>query len=352
MKKQNNRQRILANEKGMAAIIITIVLMLVISLIVLGFAQITRREQQQTFDRQLATQAYYAAESGVNLAQEKIKNLIAKNEVVPEKTDCQSTSLGTEPITAAEMEIDGSNIAVTCLLVRSELSSLNYHDVGMESVVTNVESKSGAMSEIILNWQAAGSSANPSGCNMAVGTFPPAIGAGGWTCNQPLLRVDVVPVGAGGFTQADLAARQFTTFFYPQASGSTASYAAGSTTSINRAACVAAGTPYKCTARINNLGASSYAVRVMSIYGSASLNISALDGGTPATLVNGQTVIDSTAKASDILRRIQVSVSNSGSKPDFGLVSGGGLCKRYSISSVVSIDTGGGSVDTAGCLLP
>ena len=43
-------------------------MIVIISLIVLGFAQLARRNQRQTLDSQLSTQTYYAAESGVNAA--------------------------------------------------------------------------------------------------------------------------------------------------------------------------------------------------------------------------------------------------------------------------------------------
>jgi Tfp pilus assembly protein PilX len=53
-------------QAGMVAIMVTMILMIVISLIVVGFAQISRRNQRQALDRQLSTQAFYAAETGVN----------------------------------------------------------------------------------------------------------------------------------------------------------------------------------------------------------------------------------------------------------------------------------------------
>lgn len=43
---------------------ITIVMMVVISLIVVGFTQVANRNRRQSLDRQLSTQAFYVAESG------------------------------------------------------------------------------------------------------------------------------------------------------------------------------------------------------------------------------------------------------------------------------------------------
>ena len=60
----------------MVAILVTMNLMIVISLIVLGFAQISRRNQRQSLDRQLSTQAFYAAETAVNDAADLIKTAV------------------------------------------------------------------------------------------------------------------------------------------------------------------------------------------------------------------------------------------------------------------------------------
>ena len=56
------------NEFGLVSIMVASVLMVVMSLITLGFARIAQRENRQAVDDQLATQAFYAAESGINAA--------------------------------------------------------------------------------------------------------------------------------------------------------------------------------------------------------------------------------------------------------------------------------------------
>lgn len=333
------------NEQGMAAIFITIILMVVISLIVLGFAQVTRREQRQALDRQLSTQAYYAAESGVNLAQQEIASLYALGITPPAKNDCgEDTDYGdpSVDILNSELEVDAAKgVVVTCLLISSELSSLNYHSVGNESKAVNVESTSN-INRIDFSWQASGSSAAAANCTQV----PALPSATNWSCNQPLLRVDIVPTAGALLSRAALQASQFTTFLYPSNGGAgTQAYSGGSMSTITQVNCSAAGSaPYVCTGSITGLNATRYGVRIMAIYGTADVNISAQAGGAPATLINGQTVIDSTGKANDVLRRIQVSVSNSSSVADFGIVSGAGLCKRYSFSGGnVSIVGGGAS---------
>jgi len=43
------------NQTGLVSIMVTIIMMLVISLIVLGFATVTRRNTREALDRQLST---------------------------------------------------------------------------------------------------------------------------------------------------------------------------------------------------------------------------------------------------------------------------------------------------------
>jgi hypothetical protein len=56
----------LRREGGFVSIIVCMIIMTILSLITIGFAQIMAREQRQALDRQLSSQAFYAAESGVN----------------------------------------------------------------------------------------------------------------------------------------------------------------------------------------------------------------------------------------------------------------------------------------------
>lgn len=54
------------NEAGFASLVVAFIFILVMSLVTVGFAQLARREQQNALNKQLANQAYYAAESGIN----------------------------------------------------------------------------------------------------------------------------------------------------------------------------------------------------------------------------------------------------------------------------------------------
>jgi hypothetical protein len=83
----------------------------------------------------------------------------------------------------------------------------------------------------------------------------------------------------------------------------------------------------------------------MSIYGSADVTVLANNAFGQVNLVDQQILIDSTAKAQDVLRRVQVRTSVTGTAPDFGVIAGGdgsgGVCKRYAISAGSVIDPTG-----------
>ena len=62
------------NQSGYASFVIALVTVVVISLIVAAFAADSRIEQKNSLASNLSTQAYYAAESGINDAKTVIGN--------------------------------------------------------------------------------------------------------------------------------------------------------------------------------------------------------------------------------------------------------------------------------------
>src|SRR3954463_2749341 len=115
-------------ERGMVSILVTMLLMVVITLIVLGFAQISRRNQRQAVDRQLSTQAFYAAEAGINDARNLIKTALSSGATIPAKTDCTN---GSGPAAAFYSTLSPSldtpnNVSYTCLMVDPAPKDLLY----------------------------------------------------------------------------------------------------------------------------------------------------------------------------------------------------------------------------------
>ena len=316
----------------MAAIIITVVLMTVITLITVGFSLTVRREQRNTLDHPLATQAFYAAESGISLAQKRISTM----GTAPKKDGCAYNS-NTNNYGLAVTDYDiGNGASITCLLVEPNVPTLEYQNVGTGSIPTLVRSGSSAVTSIKISWNESGS-ADLTGCagaSVPSPAFGPAGPASG--CAQPILRVDLVPLGATGasLSRATLQTGQITTFLYPGAGAGSASPTG--LQNILIANCGAGNTPKLCNMSITGLNSQSYGVRVMSLYGTSDITITAFNGATQLSLIDQQVIVDVTAKAQDVLKRVQARTSITGKAPDFALV--GDICKRYAISAGQVLD--------------
>jgi hypothetical protein len=314
------------------------ILMIVISLIVLGFAQLSRRNQRETLDRQLSTQAFYAAESGVNDVRELIQNAVAGGSVtVPEKNGCTDTGTGGF-YASLSPDIDASkNVRYTCLLVDPSPERLRYSDVGTTSTVVPMISANGTpINEITLNWQSKVTGSTPhAGCpTSTTSAFTPAAN---WNCGYGVLRFDLVPA-TGTFTADSLRDSTMTVFAIPFSSGAggalTATYDTAVATNNRRG--VSCTTSSGCTMRVIGLSQTSYFMRISSIYRNAALQISATGpGGVALELEGAQAVIDATGKAQDVLRRIQVHVplraSSQNQLSDYAIQSTDAICKRFSV---------------------
>jgi hypothetical protein len=331
------------SEQGMVAIVTTMVLMLVISLIVLGFAQITRRNQRESIDRQLSTQAFYAAESGVNDARRLIKQAVENGQPVQDKASCGGTGVAgfyasLDPVVDATHDVKYS-----CLLVDSAPKELRFSDVGTTSTIVPMISQSGEnFSTIKLDWQSKITAGSPTtGCPITTtNIFTPVAG---WGCGYGVLRFDLVPTNGNSLTIDSLQASTMTVFAVPLRTGGVASVAfAAGTNASNRTGVACTNT--ECSLTITGLSTNSYHMRVSSLYKGAALQVSgATATGGQIRISGSQAVIDATGKAQDVLRRIQVNVpyrnTSENQLSDYAIESQGAFCKRYSImNGFISID--------------
>src|SRR5688572_29540682 len=127
-------------QRGMVSILVTMLLMIVISLIVLGFAQVSRRNQRQATDRQLSSQAFYAAETGINDARNLIKGALATSTTIPPKPDCTP---GSGPAAAFYGSLTpaldaANNVAYSCLMVDPAPAELVYDGITNKGTIIPV----------------------------------------------------------------------------------------------------------------------------------------------------------------------------------------------------------------------
>lgn len=350
-------QGLRGQQAGVVSIMIVMILMIVMSLIVLGFAQISRRDQRESLDRQLSTQAFYAAESGVNDAAHLIKAALAAGQAIPAKPDCTSGT-GAEQAFYNQLPTatlnGGANVSYSCLMVNPSPASLQYSDVSSSSsTIIPLTSATGvAFSTVTFTWQSTDTTTTTplSGCPASkTKVFSTTTS---WTssgCGYGVLRFDLVPTSGSSLSLSGLQSSTMTAFVVPVTSGGTASVAfAAGTANANDliAGSCTNGSAASCTLTISGLSSSQYYARVTSLYKDASLQVTGTtSSGTAATFSNAQLMIDSTGRAQDELRRIQVrlsllgvsstgSATNTGTNStnqlsDYALESTDSICKRF-----------------------
>jgi type II secretory pathway pseudopilin PulG len=334
--KQSSRNNIKDSEAGIVAVMVTMIMMLVISLIVLGFAQVSRRTQRNALDAQLSTQAYYAAESGVNDAISVMRSLPL--DALQPKNTCDDSSV--YQFDAQSLSTIGKDVSYTCLLINPVPSSLFYTIGENSSQTIKLASDDGSNFKTLkFSWvPPSDQKTQPlSNCPTVASQYPKVAGAaGGWNCKYAVLRSELVPTK--DLNRASFMSNTNVNFLDPVNAVSTGTITWGADKGKSVAAqCSEVPTP-KCTATVNfgGAGVPSYYLRLGTLYRSASVTITGTDSSDkPLKFAGVQAQIDVTGKASDVLRRILVAVKLDGvpgSTPMAALSSGDSVCKRFSVT--------------------
>lgn len=326
------------DERGLVSFMITIVMMVVISLIVAGFTQVANRNRRQALDRQLSTQAFYAAESGVNDVITKIKTAQNAGLPIPSQTSCNGSDY--QPVTINSEPL----VRYTCVFVSSIVPDITVPPTSQSTSVVPINPVDASgnpvnATELTFKWSVAvGGNTNPGTCSL-LGQHP-ATGAN--SCGYATLRVDLLQ-NSGQNSAAALAGGTSTFYMQPVRSGA-AAYTFGdsvgrnfTTTKANRvaASCVAA--TGQCTATIllnGSTSSQSYTAHVSTLYRETQgLIVDGKSGATNVWFKDAQAIIDVTGKAQDVLRRIKVRVPlhklGGNNVPLGGIQSGATVCKRF-----------------------
>ncbi|HUB93495.1 MAG TPA: hypothetical protein VMB52_03245 [Verrucomicrobiae bacterium] len=361
------------NEQGMASILVTMIMIIVITLIVLGFSEVTRRNQSEALDNQLSAQAYYAAESGVNAAVNYLTN--PSNPTYSSTGNGQCTQfidgpLGGGPSKPVNVLNSSTQTQYTCLLVDTKPASLVVAPLAQTSdTVLHIADADGqALTALNFQWKAATSSNFVNGSCNAVSSYAlPSYGS--WNCPFGILRVDLVGGSSVSAANANTSLENnesVTTFYlipsyqsgapyYTQTasmSGTPAWQPVDPSASPNTACDGNSSDPpasQNCPVRMIHVTCSStacslklnisggqpeYYARVGMLYQDASvLTVTGADSVTglgDVQFANGQALIDSTGQSEDELRRIQVRVPllASPSSPQYSLQATDTICKQ------------------------
>lgn len=329
------------NEEGLVAIIVATMIMIIMSLVVLGFARIMQREQRQALDKTLSTQAFYSAESGINDAVTRIHD--TTQPPLADKQTCDTSNDSVKNPSGLIGSVDPNiDTGYTCLLINNTPKTLEYTQKSITTAASTIVPIRGAADEIItkaeLSWDEGSSTSAFRSCP---GTSLPI--ATSWTNSPGILRVDLIPAD-GGITRANLISGAMNAYLYPSASCGTNSFAYGSYTGTNAGQivsvhCLNNATPHECVATITGINMKYFFVRMKSIYNASNVTVRIFDSSNTQLAIKGaQVELDTTGRVADVIRRIQVRIPLKPTYqiPDSALETTLGICKQLSVVPNVS----------------
>lgn len=345
------------NQTGLASIVVVFVLVIVLSLISIGFTKIINRGTQSSTNSQLAAAASAAAQSGITETANYIKN---HRDVALSATDCKANlTLGLGPINASFGA--SSNTKYTCLLADKTPPNLQYQKLPpYKSLVVKLEDNSGlSITKLMFSWQSTDRTKNkfvPSGLGTKL--FDETY----WTSDPqnyaPLLRVSLYPIFSPDTNLANTKSNTKTFFLYPQ-TGSQGNISlihytssAGGLSAVN---CNATGSGtfigatdgYDCSMIIDTLpnspsAPSAYYAQITPLYDQTNIQIRANNANNTVTkFKDAQAVVDVTANSGGASKRLQARVDISkgttinpddNAIPDNALRSAATICKRLVVS--------------------
>jgi Tfp pilus assembly protein PilX len=329
---QTLTKNIRKNQQGMASVISTLIIVILLSLICVGFAKIMNRSLQESLSSNLASAANYVAQSGVNDAISYIK--VHGKDSVPEdnRNDC-SWLKGSPPKKINYNVSSDNNVRYTCILINPKSYDLIYQVKPYVSQIANV---SGA-SKILLSWESATDSSN----NLPAKNDK-LLDETTWGINEypPVLRLTLYPILTNLYGAKDDVR---TYFLYPANGGTNGAnsidFQAAPNGSIqyincnNKSLNFIGSIDRKCNAVITKLPTSATAVyaRLTPLYSEARMVIKGNDDLNNKTQFSGQTTIDVTAQSGSATKRLQVRISEKTDIPEYALRTTNLLCKRLTV---------------------
>jgi len=318
------------NEQGFVSIVVTLIIMIILSLVTLGFARLMSREQEQALDRQLSSQAFYAAETGVNNAREQLAS---------------NPSYTVTTCTPDDIDTRGP-VRNTCTTVSPIVTSLEYKPVSTDQnspkIITLRGVDSGgspaAIGTLNIRWNAAPGNAGAS----AFRTNNELTPQGSWNTRTGMLKVVLIPF-VNGDSRASLSNRTMTLFLIPRASGGTSSVAfgtyAGNESNALLGVTCNAGTGF-CTLSVTGIPAySEFRAVITSLYQN---NEVLLTSPVIYGFRDEQAIVDATGKAGELLRRVQVRVPLNNSGGDLvgnAVQVSNTICKKLFVNETSTADS-------------
>lgn len=341
----NKKDQIIKNEQGIASVIVTVMIILIATLIVLAMSQNAMRSQRQALDRQLDSEAYYAAESGINDSVEFIRSNASSSDLPKQKEKCDTNAFGPSSLSKipqGSVSTD-SLVKYTCILYDLIPTTLQYSVSDKSTIIPIQDADGEGVTSLNFEWENKNAVATEfNGCPGAGDISLPE----SWfdNCDAGILRVEVIDPNV--LNRGDLVRNDFVSFIMPTKPGSITTALSINDGDKNKKGVFGYGKcdparvdGAKCRITIGGIGiqgSSRMYLRIKSIYADSNLIITGKKdsrGHEPVKFLNAQMIIDSTGKASDILKRIQVRVPllPKYDLPEFAINSTDGICKKMNV---------------------
>lgn len=373
-----------SDENGFAAIVIALVIIMVLSLMTVGFAQLMRSNQTEALDKQLSSQAYDAAETGINDAAEAY----AEGYTQP-KTTCAPLTPNNpnDPaVYLSQTTINSdTNTSIKCLLTNPTPQVIPVPTGDKQPTVIEVQGCSAtsspdpnpinqcggnsaeAIGSIEMDWNDASGNAGlaPSSCSNLNPRQATSSTDTVWT-HQNILRLEIVPVPSTGqsISRSFLTGSEYTAFLCPDGTITTKLASTQTVTALNsglssgdmlNSYCTSpgTGTAHTCTVNFNlnglngGNGYGTYFLILRAMYPTDILtHISLFDTtGTQLNIGDAELEVDSTGQAQNVLKRVQVMIpdTNNYYMPEADVH--GEVCKQLGLLPTDS----GTSTDSSPC---
>ena len=318
---------------GVVSLVVTLFIMLIVSLLALSFATLMRREQRQALERQLNSQAFYAAETGIN---DTLKALDQNPTGVGDIDSCDSADQDKIQVNGRTPErvLDSTaRIEYTCVFVDQSPTTLDV-DVQRDRVSVIPINTTSALGTIRISWRDInGSSSYPN----TPGIFPPL---SGWSGDWPgMLRGQLI---AASFpvSRATIQSDTFNFYTYPSTNaGSTIVANAANNGGLVEGDCDNPANLLTCeiVIDVSAQNRSNYVLVLKGIYDTSKVQVRARtisNPGSDAIITGSQVIIDATGRAQDVVKRIKVNapITPDYKWPNFAIMAGDDLCKRLQVT--------------------
>lgn len=320
---KNSMSKLSSHQSGLVSYVVVSAIMIVLTIIVLSFARTVQREQRQTLDRQLNTQAQYAAESGINDALNKLTG-------TPELANADYTECN-DFMDAAGLNGElGDGVSYSCLLLDPTPSELKFDITPQHSVATEIRPSSGTINNLRITWRDLGGGSNVSGCADTIRSQLPA------DCDIGYLRFELVDFTDGANRMDLMGNKRAIGFLRPHSTGGsgTRPFSEFSNTDDQGRMEGVGCSNGECSFEITNLTMNRGYLRLKSIYKNVEVTVTATGDGESRSFIGSQVAIDATGRAGGVVKRLKVHRVLDGGVagqfgPEFALQSRESICKRF-----------------------